>query len=816
MPPLFAIALLVAASSHPAAAPAAVAALAAAAPAVAAPSDSTPSPRRVVRTFPAIEVRALLPDLRSNQTAHPIPAAVLRSFPVRRLADVVALQPGVVVEGEELHVRGGRSGETGLMLDGLRLVEPRLHRTLDVPLIAVREAQLVTGIPDARYGGSLGGTLDLRTLDPTARPSLEWRWTTDGRTGTHYDRAEARVSGPLGGTGLGAVVAGDATLDDTALPFLRTPSRHALSGLSFGWRAENRMLGSFKLAPVRDPERFSATVLASRQVSLPYDPAWSYDGWVFLPENLKDSPVFSTEPLPGYLRYRAADHRGISDDRQLATVLQTTRRGDGRSLRASAGWVRTRGTLSVSGQREPEWAAFRPRYGRPVDRDQFHVLYGDFPLYRESDTDVYALALDAEQTRRTGSLTAGVGLTREHARLREVDWSLWTQRSAEVGLTLPVDSVRAFDATAPGAYAYLQGRWTSGGLVANAGLRAEYWTPGPQATSQTLPGEDRGVWTFDPRVGLAYPLTLRDVFSFAYTRLHQAPSRDRLYDRRVAINDRQPLGNPALRPAELISYEAAVKHVFGPTWALQGAVFYRDLYGLVGAVDLAIPDGPINLQYTDSDHARAVGFEWSVMHASERARFEAHYTWMEASGNESRPGGDPYGLVRKANLPTITDAPLSWDRRHTVTVGGAWQRRSGLDWSWTTSVGSPLPWTPKQRRVRFTDLGLVNSRRLGWVERTDLDVTYGPRFLRGARLGLEVRNLFDGHAETGVTVDGYPSEFVNTLYDDYGAYRTETGNAGGAYWWAPNYSTTGVWVPVHDPRLFQAPRTVRLSIGARW
>jgi hypothetical protein len=27
---------------------------------------------------------------------------------------------------------------------------------------------------------------------------------------------------------------------------------------------------------------------------------------------------------------------------------------------------------------------------------------------------------------------------------------------------------------------------------------------------------------------------------------------------------------------------------------------------------------------------------------------------------------------------------------------------------------------------------------------------------------------------------------------------------------------TDHWVPVHDPRLFQSPRTVRMSVGARW
>src|SRR5262245_48292984 len=82
-----------------AAAPAAVARpdTAAARPGAAAsasPRDTAES-RRVVREFPAIEVRALLHDLRSSETVHEIPAAALRSYPADGLAQLVALQAGV-------------------------------------------------------------------------------------------------------------------------------------------------------------------------------------------------------------------------------------------------------------------------------------------------------------------------------------------------------------------------------------------------------------------------------------------------------------------------------------------------------------------------------------------------------------------------------------------------------------------------------------------------------------------------------------------------------------------------------------------------
>src|SRR5258706_817128 len=160
---------------------------------------------RIVRTFSEVEVRALLSDPGASQVVHPISDEALHAFPVDNLADVIALLPGVVIQAEELHVRGGRSGETLTQLDGISLSEPLRRRPMDVPLLALSRAELVSGAPDARYGGGLAGVLDLRTVDPGERPSAEGRRQTDGGTTTHYDRVagRARLPGAAFGPGPG-------------------------------------------------------------------------------------------------------------------------------------------------------------------------------------------------------------------------------------------------------------------------------------------------------------------------------------------------------------------------------------------------------------------------------------------------------------------------------------------------------------------------------------------------------------------------------------------------------------------------------------
>jgi len=788
--------------------------MAADAPASPAPADTAPPPVRIVRTFPPIEVRATLNDMRASQTVHVIPRAALRSYPVDGFADVIALQAGVVAQGEELHVRGGRAGETTVFMDGLCLSEPLRRRAMEVPLLALRSAELVSGAPEAQYGCGLAGAVDMHTAEPDARLSGEWGWQTDGGRDTRYDRVGGRLSAPLGVLGMGIVAAGDATLDDTWLPALRSQSRHGVAGLSLGWRAENRILGYLKVAPTRPSGGVSAQVAVSRQVRQPYDPAWSLDGWTLPNPDPKGSPTFSPVPLPGYVRYRAADHLAMTDDRQLAALLTASAVRAERRASASLGWLRTRTVTSVGGDYESPDVIHRAQYGDYVTDDRFHVLWGGYPLYRESGSDALTLRGDAEAVASSGSAVKfGAGLTYEQVSLREMDRMPQGLLTADTPNNVPLDSVRAYRAFAPGGFAHVQGRWLQGDMIVNTGLRVEYFTAGPQAGEQTLPGDDRGVWSLSPRLGLTFPLTERDVFYTSYARIHQSPGRDYLYDRRTAITNRQPLGNPALRPSTVISYEAALKHIFDSEWALQAAVFYRDLYEQVGAREHIAPGLPLQLRYANEDAGHAMGFEWSLIRAAgEQRRLEAHYTWMEAWGNESRPEGDPYGPVRGVRLPSLGDRPLSWDRRHTLLVSGTWQWAGRWSVGWATLVGSPLPWTPKPRRQPLTDLSAVNSRRFEWTENTRLDLRWSPPHAFGVTLGLEARNLFDNRGERLATVDGYPNPVINTIYDDYAAYRTETGLGGGAYW----SSLDGRWVPVRDPRLYNPPRTVRASVRMGW
>jgi outer membrane receptor protein involved in Fe transport len=790
-------------------------------------------PSRVVRRLAEVVVRASpLHDPLSSQTVQLVTREALRELPVDRLAEALALKAGVVARGEDLHVRGGRRGETSWVLEGMPLGEPLRGRGLDLPLLGVESAELLSGGLDPEHGGTLAGVARVRTVAPGKRFSGEARWESDGwlDTGlaepTSYDRLSARLGGPVAG-GIGAVVAADVLSDDTWLPALRSRSRPR------SWRADNRVLGSVKVAPVGPGSPWALDVLGSRRVERPFNPLWSLDGYTTRCADplCASGPAFSPDPRPGYARFVGADHAVMTDEWSAATVLSGRRRVGAGIVRGAGSWLRSDRLTSVGG-RDDEWylaAPYRPVFGEPDSptSDPLWVYLGYEPFFRKSRAETYGMRADYERAFASGSRHGwGAGAHYEAVALRELDTST---------RGFYFDSLRAFAAYAPGGFAYGQGRWIHQGLVLNGGLRLEHFTAGPQAEDQSFGQPARGIWSLAPRLGVAYPVSTRDVLSLAYVRLHQPPAREFLYESRSRIDSRRPLGNPGLRPATVISYQMALKHLFDQGRAVQAAVFYRDLFGQIGARNFDPGIGGTRPRYENADRGHAEGLELGLFWPfGGDGHLEVQYTFLHAVGTQSEAEGYPYHLRIGERVEPLGDHPLDWDRRHSLVVSGTWRRGpgprsrpargpvelllSGLRgaWSlaWTTRVGSGLPWTPSPRRQTLTDLSLVNSRRLGWEESTSLSARWTPWFGAGRiSLGLEARNLLDFRGERAATMLSYPHPYINTVHDDYGAHRNETGLPGGGYWDSDD-PAVGVWVRAHDPRLFHPPRLVRLSLGA--
>src|SRR4030095_2603167 len=138
---------------------------------------------------------------------------------------------------------------------------------------------------------------------PGARWAGEARWETDAGLAsrftvpTQYDRVSARVGGRVSGA-WGVALAGGVLTDDRYLPTVVTRMN------PHSWRADNRLLGFAKLAPISSPAGPALEILASRRVDRPYNPMWSLDGYTTpCRDPLCSEPVFSPELIPGCERF---------------------------------------------------------------------------------------------------------------------------------------------------------------------------------------------------------------------------------------------------------------------------------------------------------------------------------------------------------------------------------------------------------------------------------------------------------------------------------------------------------------------------------
>ena len=798
---------------------------------------------REVRRFPPVEVSAgRVHDFRSSATVHTVSADALRDLPVTSLTQALALQPGVVAVGEDLHVRGGRAGETQVTLGGLTLNEPMRDRAPEFPLLAVQRADLLAGGLDAEYTGALAGVLDVRTWNPTPHPTGALRWLSTGRIGTAFDWLGGRASTPLGVAGLGLAVAGETRLDDVFLPQRPSRGRQEFAGGTFGWRNDNHVLGWAKLAPIASPQSFSIEALGSRVVTTPFDPMITWNDSLTI--YVLNQPC---ELCPGFLDsirtfYRAADHQPMTDARRLTLLAQATRLTAGAQLHVAVSWQHATELTSPGLVRDPQDVnnADKVRFGDTMDpvRDAFRAYAGVWPHFKRTRTDRVQAALSGSIVQSEKSRWGfGAGALWDAVDFYELDSALPTN--------VLVDTARAFHTIAPGGWAYVQNRFEREGLVVNAGLRLQVFNAGGDASvplgvppggsapaTEHAPGAH---WTVSPRLGLAFPITVRDAMAFSYARIHQPPGREYLADSRLLIFSRHPLGNPALEPSELVTYQATVKHLFDRRWAAQASVFHRDLFGQIGIVNDPYFGNTFRPRYENAEYGHATGIELALL-AGPRAgntapahagplrtfltgEFSLRYTFMSAYGTISGPDGWYYGAPFGARPLPIGEHPLDWDRGHMLGLDAVWRAPHVFTFAWVTQVASGPRWTPTTSYTGQTsgplatpDLAAVNSNQLPWTERTDIALRLEARGLRGARLLLDVRNLFDARGDDLVSVFGYPNPTINTERDDYAGYRTETGNGGGAFWDERLNGGAGGWVPVNDPRLRRQPRVVRLGI----
>ncbi len=156
----------------------------------------------------------------------------LVNLPLRGVADVLALQAGVVENEGRFHVRGSRSDEVGYYVEGASVRNPVTGASA-VTLIseAVQEIQLQAGGFNAEYGGANGGLVlqELRTGGP------EWKIAFLSETDRFTSRYQQRFDTYSYGHSNQVLTVGGPVADDSAIRVFAALQHRARDSRAVFW-----------------------------------------------------------------------------------------------------------------------------------------------------------------------------------------------------------------------------------------------------------------------------------------------------------------------------------------------------------------------------------------------------------------------------------------------------------------------------------------------------------------------------------------------------------------------------------------------------
>ena len=683
----------------------------------------------------------------------------IKMLPVSSFLDVVSIQAGVVGDGNNIHVRGGRGGEVAYLIDGMSVRDPvlgRLNTTVNTD--AISELNLLSGTFSAEYGNAMSGVVNIVTKEG----GRDFHGSVEGRTSNfgiarysdiNENRVNATASGPVAGNDVGFFISGERDARGSWLPF--------------GYQKIVSAIGKLN-ARILPPLKAVASWRYSQEARQSYNHAWRY-----IPDQ--------------YLRTREYSRQG------MLTLTHTVAPDLFYDIRFSY--------LNMS-------------YYSGIDKDTSQYLQSSNWIYLPVGTGIeFYRTADPVEMFDNRSETFNVK--------GDVVWAIDKRNEVKAGFDVrkfTLSYLNIYDPKRNAPYitdftknpveaaAYILDKIELNALVVNIGLRFDYLNQkAPYRTNPLDPGtvtEASSKLQWSPRLGVAHPISDLTSLHFAYGRFFQVPDYNRFYENaQYDISVREPLfGQPNLDAERTTSYEVGVTHQFAPTLAASFVASYKDVLGLVGTQYLApYVEGRYvgYTNYVNEAYANIKGIE--IRLDLRRTKYIAgtlNYTYSDAKGSASSQTEDYPGTTTSTIL-----YPLNWDKTHVINANVSLAFPAGFgpkvldaaifektSWNMFLRASSGYPYTPSGRDIGFVP---KNSARMPWTYSMDIEImkefTIDPLTFT---VFAEVLNLTDARNVVSVFTDtGEPDQTtIGTHSQEY----------------------------MHDPSNYGAPRRIRLGMGIRF
>ncbi|MDX1438852.1 MAG: carboxypeptidase-like regulatory domain-containing protein, partial [Rubricoccaceae bacterium] len=510
-----------------------------------------------------------LVDVEQSSSAYTIDREDIEAAPVRQVQQVVASQVGVVRDPTGLYIRGGRADETGYIVDGVSAKDPLAGTGfgLDLGANAFSEVEVTTGGVGADVGDVTSGVIQVTTRDGTdefhgsfAHKRDQLGFNDDWGSTWNEEVYEGTLSGPIIPGSLRFFLSGQVNFSDEFTRFVSTPDqvRTSLFESTF-WmpRTNNRWSGLGKLTWIPRP---GMKLQGSYQRSLTVNqntrmlqvtgnddvvtPGYQY-AFSLQPDN---GNSYAHDNNIGYLRWTHVLDNQSFYEVQLSRLFTRLRAdANGRDWRPD----------NVDAELDPEsiveypGSLFVDTDGNPIDPNTLFILPGPGLFNnggiatRWHDHFAEEVVLKGFYSRftenRAYELTAGFDV-----KFNDYQWidiiRPWigapiitadgdTTQSNRLGEASDVWRVRPRRAAF-----YVQNQFRYRGLIANIGLRTEFWAPGSYVddlvrdSSFTIPPAIREAYMDEsigllglrwkarilPKVRVSFPIRENQVLFFNY------------------------------------------------------------------------------------------------------------------------------------------------------------------------------------------------------------------------------------------------------------------------------------------------------------
>lgn len=608
--------------------------------------------------------------------------------------DIIAEQVGVVESDNEIHIRGGRVDESQFIVDGLSLKDPLsgAANNLYVNPNAISELEFISGGFNAEYGQAMSGIIDVKLKEGSNDYEGSLTYKSD-HLGSYIDGFKTDIAEfTLGGLepttsyllkAIGLDLPGDfyfftsgyMNITDTYLPVASKLYPKEIWQDRFALRGDNSWSWMSKLTwKITPKHKLSISQNNSLIIDPGYFSSWHYedeyqkilDNYLtvtkgsyvtnFIWSHTLSSRMFYEANLGRYLTY---EHAAVQNkwwyeytetlDLWPVEYSHINEDGDIRVFQGDEYWD--------SGD-EPHW----------YDYYSNNWLF-DFDIsYIPSSRHSYKAGFEAKYTE-----------------MQVIDiYKPWIGTS---GLGESWDMYKVYPNN--GAF-YIQDRIVFEGMIANIGLRYDYWFPGKyieDAISNeelyTITDAGRELFKdetiklfghrmkghFSPRLGISHPVTDNDVLYFNYGHFSQLPTYKYVY---AKLNSNAEatynlIGNPNLNPKTTVSYELGIKHKFNENSAVEFKAYYKDMFDYETSQSITTYNPKLGryslIMYVNMDYARSRGLELIF-----RQRYGRYFTGdMNASysivtGKSSTPNDNLLVEAGRLDAKPIGENYLRWDQ----------------------------------------------------------------------------------------------------------------------------------------------------------